>query len=460
MPLDPIQLLTEAIKKASVSADPAYADGMKDAREYFSGLIADLGFEVEIIKTDKHPIILAERGASNEDWPHILIYGHYDVQPADPFELWTSPPFEPEIRDGRIFGRGAADNKGPLCIQIAALSHVLEQNPKLPLRITWMIEGEEEISGPSMPWFLENYSHRLSPAQILIVSDTSCPDTEHLGITTGLRGITSLEATLTGPRMDLHSGSFGGAVINPLRILTQLCASLHNVDGSVNIPGFYDNIEAPGKWEHAELKKLPMTEQSLKEMIGVDTLKQIDGHSPLEAIRFQPTLEFNGLGGGYLGEGAKTIIPSKGILKISCRLVPGQDPDKIQQLVANTLIQRCPKGVLLDVKLGGGNGIAYGVNANKERSLLEKSPNCTAAKAFNIVHEEGKKIWGKDPIYIREGGSIPVISELCKVIKSECLMPGFYTPTDNLHSPDESLHIETAKKATELYISLFTGLAN
>ena len=260
--LDPIEALKEYIRFPSVSTDPAYADGMKGAREYATSLLQEIGFTVEVVETALHPILLAER-FGDPAWPHIAIYGHYDVQPADPFELWSSAPFEPEVRDGRLYGRGTADNKGPTIVHMSALARVLAKHPDLPLNITYVIEGEEEIGSPSMPKFFDSYAERISKADFILVSDTGSPNTEQLVITTALRGLVDLEIKVRGPKSDLHSGIHGGAVYNPLQALMEICAGLHNPDGSVNVAGFYDDVLPVLEWGTRRIKTLSRNRREL-----------------------------------------------------------------------------------------------------------------------------------------------------------------------------------------------------
>ena len=277
---NPIEVLKEYIRFPSVSTDPAYAEGMLGARKFVTGLLKQLGFSVEVVETELHPIWLAER-IGDPDWPHIVIYGHYDVQPADPFGLWTDDPFDPIERDDRLYGRGAADNKGPTIVHMAALSRVLAANPELPLNITYVIEGEEEIGSPSMSKFFDQYAARLSKADFMLVSDTGSPNTEQIVITTALRGLVDLEIKLRGSKTDLHSGIHGGAVYNPNQALMEICASLHKPDGSVNVPGFYDDVVPVFAWEREELKRYPETVETYRELLDVPAFYPANGLSPL-----------------------------------------------------------------------------------------------------------------------------------------------------------------------------------
>ncbi|WP_309381641.1 M20/M25/M40 family metallo-hydrolase [Cerasicoccus frondis] len=456
MAFDPLQLISEFVSHPSVSTDPQYANGMTSARESIAAKLEALGFTVETVATPLHPIILAERGADHDDWPHILVYGHYDVQPADPFNLWTTPPFETEIRGERIYGRGAADNKGPIAVQLTALSRVLERNPDLPLRITWMIEGEEEIGSPSFAGFLENYKERLSQADMVILSDTGCPSPDTMAITLALRGLAPLQINVTGPKQDLHSGIHGGCILNPLQALMEICASLHNPDGTVNVPGFYDDVVMPQDWERDELAKLPTSEEDYRKFLGVD-----DFHCPpdlncFEATRFAPTLEFNGIGGGYQGEGEKTVIPSKAFAKITCRLVANQDAEKTQKLLAETIMERAPKGVKVDLTIHSGGPAYQVIPPGKGGTAKDDS---TKSRAFDIAENAIPEIWGQAPVYLREGGSVPIIGDIKDTLGLDSLMLGLFTKEDNLHAPDESMHCKIIERGAALYERLFEGLA-
>ena len=297
---DYVEKLKEFIRFPSVSTDSKFKEGMAGSQKFVSELLGSLGFKVEVVETDIHPIVLASRGG-DPSWPHVVIYGHYDVQPADPLALWRTPPFEPTIIGNRIYGRGAADNKGPLMTNIAAVAQLLEENPKLPLRITFLVEGEEEMGSPSFPAFLVKYADRLRQADFVYLSDTALPNEQQVVITCGLRGLALLDLVVTGAKGDLHSGLHGGAFRNPIQALSEICASLHTPEGAVNVPGFYDGVLPVEAWEKAELAKLAGDGKAYMDFLGVDTFYTTPGFSPFESIRFQPTLEFNGIGGATRG---------------------------------------------------------------------------------------------------------------------------------------------------------------
>jgi acetylornithine deacetylase/succinyl-diaminopimelate desuccinylase-like protein len=454
--MDPLETLKNYIRYPSVSTDPAYVEGMQGARDYAAGLLEQLGFAVEIVPTELHPILYAER-IRNPDWPHIVLYGHYDVQPADPFERWTSEPFDPQVRDGRLFGRGAADNKGPTIVHMSALSRVLEKYPDLPLNLSYVIEGEEEIGSPSMERFFDSHGERLSQADFLLVSDTGSPNAEQIVVTTAIRGLVDLEIKLKGPKGDLHSGIHGGAVYNPIQALTEICASLHDSDGRVNVPGFYDDVFPIHDWEREELKRYPETDESYRELLGVRGFFPAGGLSPLEAVRFGPTLEFNGIGGGYQGQGSKTVIPSEAFAKITCRLVANQDPAKIQEAVIAAIKARCPDALELDIRRGG-SGEPYMVVPPGHPDAPADQPEALV-RAFHSVDAAIAKTFGRPPIYLREGGSIPVIADFKNRAGLDSLMVGLFTPLDNLHAPNESFDLSIMDRAIDAFEQVLQDIA-
>ncbi|MDB6126256.1 MAG: peptidase [Verrucomicrobia bacterium] len=453
---DPVEKLKEFVRCQSVSADSKFKDGMRGAQEFVSGLLSSMGFSVEVVKTNLHPIVLAHRGG-DESWPHVIIYGHYDVQPADPLNLWQSPAFEPTIRGSRIYGRGTADNKGPLMTHLTAVGQLLEENPALPLRITFLIEGEEEMGSPSFLPFLQKYQERLKKADLVFLSDTGIPKEDQMVITVGLRGLTTFEIEATGPSGDLHSGMYGGVLMNPIQALTELCASLHTPDGRVNVPGFYDDVLEVEPWEKSELKKLGTSEDEFKKFLGIDQFHTPSGITPFEAVRFYPTLEFNGIGGGYQGEGGKTVIPSKAFVKISCRLVANQDPEKMKALLYRTILQRAPSGVRLKL-IDGHNGLPY-VVVPPDRSNTPKNQSPALARMFRATEKAVTEIWGKAPLYLREGGSVPIIGEIKRVLDLDSVMMGLFLPQDNLHAPNESFDLNVMKKGIETSKRILSAIA-
>ncbi len=455
MQVDPIKIISDYVRFPSVSTDPSYAEGMKGARDFLKELFAQNGFSVEEIPAKVHPVLLAER-RRHPGAPTVIVYGHYDVQPADPFDLWATAPFEPCVKDGRLYGRGAADNKGPFMVHFLALARILEKEPDFPLNVILLVEGEEEIGSPGMPVFLRQHAHRLN-GDVIMLSDSSSQSPEHIVITTGLRGLSELEVELKGPDRDLHSGMHGGAVLNPVQALVSLLASLHNEDGSVAVPGFYDDVVAPADWERDELRRLPLSQDAYRAQLGSPALVAAEGFTPFEATRFRPTLEFNGIGGGYQGPGNKTIIPSKAFAKITMRLVSDQDPDRIQQLVLRAIEARAPKGVQLSVRCGHGGSPYRVVPPGRPNTPADQSP--VVAAAFAAAHSAITHAFGNEPLYLREGGSIPLIRQLRDSTGLDCLMIGLFLTEDNLHSPNESFHLGILERGLNMSESIFRQMA-
>ena len=451
---NPVEALKAYVAHPSVSADSSFSAGVVGARECACSMLKELGFSVDLVDTPIHPIIVATRG--DPSWPGIVIYGHYDVQPPDPVNLWTSDPFVAVERNGRLYGRGAADNKGPQIVHMAALARALKKNPDLPLHITYLIEGEEEIGSPSFRTFLEDGKDRLK-GDFLLVSDTGSPGPEQLAVTTGLRGLVALEVKVYGPRQDLHSGVHGGALLNPLQALAHACASLHDKEGRVTVPGFYDAVKPPHDWEREELSKLPITESSYAEFLGTPDFFPPPGYSPLEAIRFCPTLEFNGIGGGYQGEGSKTVIPAEAFAKITCRLVPDQSAEDIARKVKAALQSAFPSAVRVEVDAKGGGDPYVILPPGKPGAAPEARP--LLQKAFPLAEKCIETSFGCSPLYLREGGSIPIIRDLKEVAGLDSLMLGLFTNEDNLHAPDESFNLEIMHKAIDAFEQFFLGLA-
>ncbi|MBI5769004.1 MAG: M20/M25/M40 family metallo-hydrolase [Verrucomicrobia bacterium] len=453
---DPVEKLKEFIRHKSISTDSSQREGMAGAQQFVADLLGSLGFAVDVVKTDLHPIIFARRGG-DKSWPHVVIYGHYDVQPADPLNLWKTPAFEPTIVGNRIYGRGAADNKGPLLTNIAAVAQVLEANPNLPLRITFLVEGEEEMGSPSFPKFLERYADKLREADFVYLSDTALPNPDQVVLTCGLRGLALFDVQVTGAKGDLHSGLHGGVLRNPIQALAEILATLHTPDGRVNVPGFYDDVLDVHPWEREELKKLGTDEKAYAEFLGIDAFYTTPGFSPFESARFQPTLEFNGIGGGYQGEGTKTVIPSKAFAKLSCRLVPNQQPDKIKQLVRDTIRARTPQGIKLEF-VDQHKGEPY-VVVPPGRSNTPKDQSPVLARAFRATEAAVTEVWGRPPLYLREGGSVPIISQIKQVTGLDSVMLGLFLPEDNLHAPNEGFSLDVMKKGTETTRRMLLALA-
>ena len=453
---DPIEKLKEHLRHASVSTDSQFKEGMAASQNFLTGLFSEMGLSVEVVDTDLHPILLAKR-EGDLSWPHILIYGHYDVQPADPIELWNSDPFEPVERDGRIYARGAADNKGPQMAHVAAVAELLEENPNLPLRISFLFEGEEEIGSPSLLPFLESRKGELSQADLVLLSDTLSPSADQLVVTVGLRGIVVMDVEFTGPNTDLHSGLHGGTVYNPVQALCEVCASLHDSDNRVTVPGFYDGVTEVEEWEREELAQLGSDEEAYKQFVGVKALHSLSGYTAQESVRYLPTLEFNGIGGGYQGEGSKTIVPSKAMTKISCRLVGNQDPKKVGDLVRQAILDRTPEGIMAKIDMGH-QGAPYLVVPPGKPNSPDNAP-VLLTKAFEAAKVAISEEFPKSALFLREGGSIPIIADIKTTLGLDSVMIGLFLPEDNLHAPNESMNIDVLKKGIRVSKFILRSLA-
>jgi acetylornithine deacetylase/succinyl-diaminopimelate desuccinylase-like protein len=415
----------------SVSSRSEHRTDMQAASEYLKKSLLEAGADMaEIIPTSGHPVIYAQK-IINPRLPVVMVYGHYDVQPAEPLELWKSPPFEPEVREEKIWGRGADDDKGQLFMHIKAFEYMVKFG--LPCNVKFMIEGEEEIGSPSLGEFCIANKEKLK-CDIIIVSDTSIIAQDVPSITTGLRGLSYFEVEVTGPARDLHSGIYGGAVANPVNILASMIASLTDENNRITIPGFYDDVMEISPVERQEMARAPFDEEKYKNEIEVDDLAGEEGYSTMERTGIRPSLDVNGIWGGYTGEGAKTILPSKVHAKISMRLVPNQDSKKIDQLFIDHLKSIKPPGVRVNARvLHGGEGYVSPVDHPAYRA---------ASRAYEDT-------FGKKPIPLRSGGSIPIISLFEKVLGVKSILMGFGLESDAIHSPNENFPLWNFYKGIE-----------
>lgn len=421
-----LQELIELLKIPTISADSAYAQQVITGAEKVAEFLTNAGAEnVEICKTAGHPIVYGEK-IINANAPTVLVYGHYDVQPADPIELWTSPPFEPVVKkteihpEGAIFARGACDDKGQFFMHLKAFEAMMKSN-ELPCNVKFMIEGEEEVGSVNLGVFVKENKERLK-ADIILVSDTGMLANDTPSITTGLRGLSYVEVEVTGPNRDLHSGLYGGCVANPINILTKMIASLHDENNHITIPGFYADVIELSLEERAEMAKAPYNEENYKKALDIDAVYGEAGYTTPERGSIRPTLDVNGIWGGYTGEGAKTVIASKAHAKISMRLVPDQEPEKITQLFKNHFESIAPAGVKVVVNPHhGGEPVVTPID-----SIAYKS----AAKAY-------EETFGKTPIPVRSGGSIPIIALFEQELGLKTVMMGFGLDSDAIHSPNE-----------------------
>lgn len=436
-----LEELKTLLRIPSVSADPAFQPAMKQAAEFLHQQFLGLGFTSEIVATAGHPIVYAE-WLKAPGMPTVLVYGHYDVQPPDPLDQWTTPPFEPTIRDGKIYARGATDDKGQFFTHMKAAEAWIKATGALPVNLKFVIEGEEEVGSNNLDHFLESNKHRLR-ADVAVISDTSqyAPGTP--AITYGLRGILACEVTLTGPKKDLHSGIYGGAVANPAIMLSRLIAQLHDDQGRIQIPGFYDDVLPLTAAEREQFAALPFDEPAFLTEVGSPAVWGEAGFTATERRWARPTCDVNGLTSGYQGVGPKTIIPSKASAKITCRLVPHQDPEKLVSALQQFLQARCPASVTLSFK--SYHGCPPFVFDPTSRYIDAARTAITDA-------------FGTAPVLIREGGSIPVVATFQKILGLSTLLLGWGQNTDNLHSPNEHFTIADFQRGIHASAALWPEL--
>ena len=443
--------LISLLKIPSVSADKAYKKDVLNTADFVLESLKKAGCDhVELCETPGYPIIYGEK-IIDKNLPTVLVYGHYDVQPADPIELWTSPPFEPVIKnteihpEGAIFARGACDDKGQMYMHVKAMEYMTSTG-NLPCNIKFMIEGEEEVGSEGLAWFVPRNIEKLAN-DVILISDTGMIANDIPSITTGLRGLSYVEVEVTGPNRDLHSGLYGGAVANPINILTKMIASLTDEDNHITIPGFYDNVEELSKEERVEMAKAPFSLENYKKSIDIDAVYGEKGYTTNERNAIRPTLDVNGIWGGYTGEGAKTVIASKAFAKISMRLVPNQDWKAITQLFKNHFESIAPKSVKVIVKPHhGGQGYV---------TPTDNIAYQAASKAYETS-------FGKIPIPQRSGGSIPIVALFEQHLKSKTILMGFGLDSDAIHSPDEHFGIWNYLKGIETipyFYTYFTELS-
>ena len=443
--------LIELLKIPSISADSAYKKDVLRTADFVLDSLKKAGCDkVEICETPGYPIIYGEK-IIDKNLPTILVYGHYDVQPADPINLWHSPPFEPVIKkteihpEGAIFARGACDDKGQMFMHVKALEYMTSTG-NLPCNVKFMIEGEEEVGSESLSWFVPRNKEKLAN-DVILISDTGMIANEIPSITTGLRGLSYVEVQVTGPNRDLHSGLYGGAVANPINILTKMIASLHDENNHITIPGFYDNVEDLSSEERAEMAKAPFYLDKYKDSLKIDEVYGEKGYSTNERNSIRPTLDVNGIWGGYMGEGAKTVIASTAFAKISMRLVPNQDWKEITELFKKHFESIAPASVKVLVKPHhGGQGYVTPIDTIEYKA---------ASKAYETS-------FGKIPIPQRSGGSIPIVALFEKELNSKTILMGFGLDSDAIHSPNEHFGVWNYLKGIETipyFYKYFTDLS-
>jgi acetylornithine deacetylase/succinyl-diaminopimelate desuccinylase-like protein len=446
-----INELIELLKMPSVSADAAYSQDVIETSEVVKLSLEKAGCDfVEICETDGYPIVYGEK-IIDKDLPTVLVYGHYDVQPADPMELWTSPPFEPVIKttdihpEGAIFARGACDDKGQMYMHVKAFEYMIQSNT-LPCNVKFMIEGEEEVGSVNLKTFVENNTEKLKN-DVILISDTGMISNQQPSITTGLRGLSYVEVEVTGPNRDLHSGLYGGAVANPINILAKMIASLHDENNHITIPGFYDNVEELSLEERAEMAKAPFSLGNYKKALDLKDVYGEKGYVTNERNSIRPTLDVNGIWGGYTGAGAKTVIASQAFAKISMRLVPNQEWEHITELFTKHFMSIAPDSVTVKVTPHhGGQGYVTPIDS-------------VGYKAANMAYTE---TFGVPAIPVRSGGSIPIVALFEKELKSKTILMGFGLDSDAIHSPNEHFGIFNYLKGIEtipLFYKYFVELS-
>ena len=440
-----IDQLCDYIRFPSVSAQAQHRQDLRACAEWLAGHCRQIGLQARVCPTAGHPIVVAKTpsAASNAACrPRFVVYGHYDVQPPEPFELWKSPPFEPRIEGRSLFGRGACDNKGQNLAHLKAVEAYLKTGTELPCDLTFIIEGEEEVGSGSLAAFLQEHRAELA-CKAVVISDTGMPSPKHPALTYALRGIAAFELLLHGPARDLHSGIFGGTVDNPAMVLCQLLAKLRHENGRIAIPGFYDDVHPLSAYERKEMARLPFNERGYRKLLGVPRLFGERGYTPIEQRSARPTFEINGLTSGYQGEGSKTIIPAWARAKITARLVPNQDPVRIARLVQRRLKKLCPPTVKLEVQVTRGS-----------EPYLVSPTGPQAQAALRAL----KAAFGFEPVLLREGGSIPIVNDFKKCLRADSLMLGLALPDDNAHSPNEKFNLDCFAKGQAMSAYLWQEL--
>ena len=426
-----VEELKELLRIPSISSLSEHKEDIQKAASWIANKLESIGMEhVEIVQTKGHPIIYAD-WLHQENAPTVLVYGHYDVQPVDPIHLWETPPFEPDIRDEKIYARGATDDKGQTFLHIKAVEALLKLENKLPVNLKFCIEGEEEIGSPHLPQFLTENKEKLA-CDVVVISDSDMWDRGVPAITYSLRGLCALEVSLKTANTDLHSGMFGGGVQNANHLLVKLLSTLHNANGKVNVDQFYDDVLELTEFEKEQIKALGFDEEKLKKQLSLTEFTGGETNYPYpEKISSRPTLELNGIWGGFQGEGTKTVIPNEAHAKITCRLVNNQNPEKIQGLIKKHLEEQAPKGCTVKVTLQDtGNPFLTPIDS----PMIQK-----AAAAY-------EQVYGKAPVYKREGGSIPIVSDFSHTLNTPVVLMGFGLPDENLHAPNEHFNLENFDK--------------
>lgn len=437
-----LEELIDFVSIPSISTDPGSKPDMQRAAEWVAQQLRYLGMQsVEIFPTQGHPVVYGESLGAGPGKPTVLIYGHYDVQPPEPLELWQSPPFKPTQRGENLYGRGASDMKGQVMVTLKAFES-LARSGELPINVKFIIEGEEEIGSPNLDEFITGHKDLLA-CDFALNPDSGMIGAQTPTITYGLRGLAYFELRISGPDHDLHSGMYGGAVHNPAQVLCDLIASMHDRDGRVTLPGYYDTVRSLSEEERAELARLPMDEDFYMKQTGAPALSGEAGYSPVERVSARPTLEVNGLLSGFTGEGSKTVLPAHAMAKISMRLVPEQDPEAVYQQLLQYLEEHAPPTIKWEVVKMTGSPASI---ADRE------------IPAVTALSQALEATWGVRPLFRREGGSVPVVAQMQSILGVESVLTGFGLPDDNLHAPNEKIHLPTFFRGIEAITRYFNIL--
>ena len=433
--------LNELLRIPSISAKSEHKGDTAAAAEWLATRMRDIGLTVDVVPTAGNPVVLGEwHGAPGK--PTLLIYGHYDVQPPEPLDEWLSSPFEPTVRDGKLFARGSVDDKGQVYLHVKAVEAHLATNGSLPVNVVFLLEGEEEVGSPNLAAFLAENAERLR-CDAVMISDTTMFAPGLPSITIGLRGLAYMEVRVQGPSTDLHSGVYGGAVVNPANTLAKIIAQLHDERGRVTIPGFYDKVREIDERERAVIRGLPFEEEGLRKEVGAPKLGGEEGYGPLERVWVRPTLDVNGLLSGYTGEGAKTVLPARAMAKVSMRLVPDQDHHEVERAFIDHVKSLAPEGVTVEVEaLHGG-----------QPWFAEPS-----GPVFEAARRALAKAYGREPVTIREGGSIPIVKAFEDTLGAPVVLIGFGLPGENAHAPNEWISLDNFHRGAEAIAALYDEL--
>ncbi|OZM56667.1 peptidase M20 [Lottiidibacillus patelloidae] len=437
-----LEQLKELLRIPSISALPEHKEDVQAAASWLAKSLEDIGMEnIEIIQTKGHPILYAD-WLHAEEKPTVLIYGHYDVQPIDPLELWETPPFEPTIRDEKIYARGATDDKGQMFLYLKAIELLMKKHGTLPVNIKFCIEGEEEIASPNLPPYIDKNKEKLA-ADAVLISDTSLIDKGQPAICTSLRGALAMELKVRTANTDLHSGSYGGAVPNAVHSIVKILDTFHDENGKIAVQDFYEGVPTPADTIKEEVAQIPFNEVKMKQELGIEDFFGEVGYTPAEQVSIRPTLEINGLVGGFHGEGFKTVIPCESSAKISCRLVGDQKPDKVYEYIERHITKNSPIGAKVELKkLITGDPVSLDSND----PMIQK-----AADAY-------EKVYGVRPLYPKAGGSIPIVEVFYRVLNTPVVLMGFGLPNENIHAPNEHFHLENFSKGIETICEYFQTL--